>query len=118
MYRALTNDPSVFAGRVPAGPDPEFDAARALEGEWMGRFVPGPFDPDVPVKLEQLDVPTLIVWGDDDRIVPVEHLATWQAALPRARVEVFRGLGHLLFHEHAAAVDAIGDFAATPLSPA
>ena len=54
----------------------------------------------------------MIQWGSDDRIVPVEHLPPWQAALPAAETEVYPGVGHLLFHEHRPAVDAIARRAA------
>jgi pimeloyl-ACP methyl ester carboxylesterase len=52
-------------------------------------------------------MPILIQWGSHDRIVPVEHLPPWEAALPAAETEVYPGVGHLLFHEHTPAVDAI-----------
>jgi len=111
LYAALTNDPTVFEGLVPAGPDPEFDAARALEGTSMSGFVPGPFDPTLAGKLAGLQVPTMVQWGDDDRIVPVGHLPAWEAALPRPpQVRVYRGVGHLLYHEHPPAVEDVAAF--------
>src|SRR5581483_6367092 len=112
LYRALTNDPTVFEGRVPTGPDEAFEAARALEGQAIGGFMPGPFDPALPDKLRRLDVPTLILWGDDDRIVPAGHAPAWESLVRGSRVEVFPGLGHLLFHEDRAPVEAILAFAA------
>lgn len=39
--------------------------------------------------------PTLIVWGDRDRILPVGHLAAAQRHFPHARVHLFEGVGHL-----------------------
>jgi pimeloyl-ACP methyl ester carboxylesterase len=38
--------------------------------------------------------PSFAVWGDRDRLVPSAHAAGVQAALPQARVEVWRGMGH------------------------
>ena len=32
LAAALTNDPSIWEGRFPSGPDPAFEAARAREG--------------------------------------------------------------------------------------
>jgi pimeloyl-ACP methyl ester carboxylesterase len=40
------------------------------------------------------DVPTLIVWGTDDAIIPSRHAADTQAKLPGSRVEIFEGVGH------------------------
>ncbi len=39
-------------------------------------------------------VPTLIVWGAQDAIIPVEHGAAAHAAIPGSRLEVFDGAGH------------------------
>ena len=40
------------------------------------------------------DVPTLIVWGDHDPILPVRHAHTTHAAIPGSRLEIFEGIGH------------------------
>ena len=40
------------------------------------------------------EVPTLVVWGESDRIIPVEHGYGVQAARPGSRLEVLAGLGH------------------------
>jgi pimeloyl-ACP methyl ester carboxylesterase len=116
LQRALTNDPEgVFAGRVPeGGPDEAFVAAREREGASLGGFVPGPSDPGLLARLAEVRAPVLILWGDDDRIMPLEHLDAWRAALPGARTQVFPGLAHLMFHESREAVDVVGAFAAAP----
>jgi pimeloyl-ACP methyl ester carboxylesterase len=41
-------------------------------------------------------VPTLIVWGDHDRIIPVEHAYRAAEAIPGARLEILEGAGHFL----------------------
>jgi pimeloyl-ACP methyl ester carboxylesterase len=40
------------------------------------------------------EVPTLLVWGKADRIIPVEHGIEAQEAIPGSRLEVFEGAGH------------------------
>ncbi|HEY1777957.1 MAG TPA: alpha/beta fold hydrolase [Solirubrobacteraceae bacterium] len=110
LYVALTNDPSIFEGLVPEGEDAEFEAARALEGASMSGFVPGPFDPTLPAKLETLPMPLLLMWGEDDRIVPIAHLPLWREALPQAEVLTYPGVGHLLYWEDPETVDAIAEF--------
>jgi pimeloyl-ACP methyl ester carboxylesterase len=112
LYSTLTRDPSIFAGRVPSGEDPQFDAARALEGRALGGLVPGPFDPALPAKLAHIAMPTLLIWGDDDQIVPPGHLASWEAALPHARSHVAEGVGHLIWHEHPPVFELVADFLA------
>jgi pimeloyl-ACP methyl ester carboxylesterase len=39
--------------------------------------------------------PTLLVWGDRDRILPVRHLETAKAYLPHAQTHLFSGTGHM-----------------------
>lgn len=41
------------------------------------------------------DMPTLIVWGDQDPMIPVQHGEHAHAAMPGSRLEVFPGAGHL-----------------------
>jgi pimeloyl-ACP methyl ester carboxylesterase len=40
------------------------------------------------------DMPTLIVWGDRDPIIPLQHGLDAHAAIPGSRLEVFPGAGH------------------------
>jgi pimeloyl-ACP methyl ester carboxylesterase len=40
------------------------------------------------------DMPTLIIWGDDDPIIPVRHGHDAHAAIPGSRLELFPGVGH------------------------
>jgi pimeloyl-ACP methyl ester carboxylesterase len=40
-------------------------------------------------------LPTLIVWGEDDSIIPVAHGASAHEAMPGSRFVVFEGSGHL-----------------------
>ncbi len=109
-FAALTNDPDIWIGRIPTGPDPDFAAARQREMESMGRFMTGPFDPQISELLAAIRAPTLLIWGDDDRVIPFAHSRAWKAALPDAPLRVFPGAGHLMFHERREAVEAIPEF--------
>jgi len=40
-------------------------------------------------------MPTLIVWGDRDPMIPVEHGHSAHRAMPGSRLEIFPGAGHL-----------------------
>ncbi|WP_433189278.1 alpha/beta fold hydrolase [Actinoallomurus sp. CA-150999] len=39
--------------------------------------------------------PTLVIWGDRDRILPAAHLDTARRLLPHAEHELFAGVGHM-----------------------
>ncbi|MET3811795.1 alpha/beta fold hydrolase [Arthrobacter sp. UYEF3] len=47
------------------------------------------------VALAESDIPTLVVWGDHDHILPFSHLGAAAAALPHAESHVFSKTGHM-----------------------
>jgi len=60
------------------------------------------------------DIPTLIVWGDSDAIIPVHHADAARETLPTSRVEIFEGSGHYPHCEDPARFAAVlADFIAT-----
>ncbi|MET3950399.1 alpha/beta fold hydrolase [Arthrobacter sp. UYEF36] len=50
---------------------------------------------DLVGALAESDIPTLVVWGDHDHILPYSHLGSATAALPRADSHVFAKTGHM-----------------------
>lgn len=65
------------------------------------------------------EVPTLIVWGEDDSIIPVSHAHAAHEAIPGSRLEVFDGVGHFPHVEVPERfVEVLRDFiATTPVAP-
>ena len=51
-------------------------------------------NPTLPHLLGAVRAPTLIVWGDDDRIVPQSAGRLYAGSIPGARLEIVRGAGH------------------------
>lgn len=43
---------------------------------------------------DALPVPTMIVWGSKDRMIPASHALSVEKELPDCRVEIFDGAGH------------------------
>ncbi|GGL79210.1 hypothetical protein GCM10010129_23620 [Streptomyces fumigatiscleroticus] len=43
-------------------------------------------------------MPTMLLWGDRDSVVPVRHAYGAHAAMPGSRLEIFEGVGHFPFH--------------------
>jgi pimeloyl-ACP methyl ester carboxylesterase len=41
-------------------------------------------------------LPTMIVWGDEDDIIPVTHAYEAHEAIPHSRLEIFTGAGHFV----------------------
>jgi pimeloyl-ACP methyl ester carboxylesterase len=58
-------------------------------------------------------MPTLLIWGDRDAIIPYEHARLAHAAMPGSRLETFRGAGHFPHHaDPARFLDVLYDFLA------
>jgi pimeloyl-ACP methyl ester carboxylesterase len=49
--------------------------------------------------LGDIKQPTLIVWGRDDRVLPLEHGRRGARRLPNATLEIVEGCGHIPFFE-------------------
>ena len=45
-----------------------------------------------PVKIE---IPTLLIWGDQDRVFPKEYAFAYQRLIPGAKVVIITDCGHL-----------------------
>ncbi len=52
------------------------------------------FDRALPHLIRNVEVPTLIAWGDDDQIVPASCGELFLEAMPNARLAVVQGAGH------------------------
>ncbi len=66
------------------------------------------------VDLDQVKAPTLVVWGDRDRLLPMErHADRFRTEIPGVRFEVLPGLGHTpMWDDPGRIAQLIGDFAA------
>jgi pimeloyl-ACP methyl ester carboxylesterase len=47
-------------------------------------------------------MPTMLLWGDRDGVVPVRHAHGAHEAMPGSRLEIFEGAGHFPFHSDPA----------------
>jgi pimeloyl-ACP methyl ester carboxylesterase len=50
---------------------------------------------DTRERLPEIEIPTLVVWGLNDKIVPVEAALGYHRLIPRSRLEIFERTGHL-----------------------
>jgi 3-oxoadipate enol-lactonase len=67
--------------------------------------------PDSTPLLAEIDVPCLVVVGDEDVITPVRESRAMHAAIRGSRLEIIPGAGHLSNLERPAAFNAaLSDF--------
>jgi pimeloyl-ACP methyl ester carboxylesterase len=64
---------------------------------WQPRW----FNPDLEKWLHRIKLPALVMWGDDDKILPPVNATLWQQRLPDARMVMLKDCGHLPHVEHA-----------------
>jgi len=58
---------------------------------WQPRF----YDPLLMKWLQRVKVPTLVLWGADDAILPASYAKGFKERLPHAEIEIFPDCGHL-----------------------
>jgi 3-oxoadipate enol-lactonase len=54
---------------------------------------------DTHARLPQIAMPTLVIHGTEDRLLPVQNGRLIASRIPGARLEIFDGVGHLFFWE-------------------
>jgi len=64
----------------------------------MARFVWPIPDKGIRKRLHRITAPTLVLWGDADRVNPLPYAEEWQRRIKGAALSV-RGGGHMLIHE-------------------
>ena len=69
-----------------------------------------PYDPDLSKWLHRISVPTLLVYGERDRITPMPQSKVWASLIPHAKVETFADAGHLVLDESADAAGTVLEF--------
>lgn len=114
------HDPSFMTGTVLEGhlqPLRVRGSAAAVRRLFRGSAI------DKPVDLAALTMPTLLLWGESDKVVRLAVATKLLDALPHARLEVVAEAGHLVLEEQPAAcrrilLDFLGDLAASPSSRA
>lgn len=65
------------------------------------------FSHQLPHTIGGVTVPTLIVWGKENRVIPAECGAAYLRAMPNARMEIIESAGHWLEREQPEALAQI-----------
>ena len=50
---------------------------------------------DTRHRLPEIEIPTLVVWGLNDHVVPVEAAIGYHRLIPESRLELFERTGHV-----------------------
>jgi pimeloyl-ACP methyl ester carboxylesterase len=93
-----------FADKMLAQVPSEEDADRALTNRFMAAklgWEPRWFNPSLERWLHRIRVPTLVLWGADDKFLPSSYAELWRERVPGAKVELIPQCGHLPHVEKA-----------------
>ena len=58
---------------------------------WQPRW----FNPDLEKWLHRIKLPSLIIWGDEDKVMPADYAGLWRERLPDARLVMIEKCGHV-----------------------
>ena len=95
--RDLFHDQELAEAVIAGSERPELEDA-ALKNRMMTAklsWQPRNHDPQLRKWLHRIKVPTLLVWGDHDRLFPKEYALAYQRLIPGAKVVIIPNCGHL-----------------------
>jgi pimeloyl-ACP methyl ester carboxylesterase len=110
---ACFDDVAAAAPLIPAEVNAEYIASQYRQRTTLASLAWNPsYDPKLERRLAWLRCPTLIVWGEHDRVVPPVYAEALAKAIPGARVEMLPGTGHMpMFEQPEAWSRAVIEFA-------
>ncbi len=111
MNRLAWYDPSKAPPAPPSTPESMVAQARARTT--VARLAWNPYfhNPKLPGRLSRISVPTLIVWGANDGVIPLEHGKRYQELIPGSELVVIPECGHIVLREQPeAGAQAIVEF--------
>lgn len=97
LIRNTFHDPAIAERLLATPPSPE-----QLETLIKNRFTfarlawePRLFDPHLNKWIKRIQLPTQIIWGEQDKILPVAAAQAFREAMPQAAISVIPQCGHL-----------------------
>ena len=101
--RNLFHDQS-FAERMLAHTPSDEEAGLAMRSRFMAAqlgWEPRWFNPALERWLHRISVPSFVVWGRDDKLLPPAYADVWRREIPRCEGELIGDCGHLPHVEKA-----------------
>jgi pimeloyl-ACP methyl ester carboxylesterase len=125
LFREMTNPPRLRQRLFhdPAGamatmliadkPEPEKVLAAYQAMTVLARLVwERPYNPKLAGRLRRVRCPVLLLWGENDTLVPPSYGEAYRKYLPQAELKLLKACGHLgMFEKESDFVRAVADFA-------
>ena len=105
----LFHDPARTAQLLPAEMGADVIVRAYREASSLARLTWNPYlyNPKLARRLRRIAAPTLIVWGKEDRFLPVEYAHAYAELIPASKVRVIDNCGHLVPFEQTEQFTAI-----------
>jgi pimeloyl-ACP methyl ester carboxylesterase len=110
----LAHDPAAALRYFPKQPDPDFNTRLGREVGGYARLIRDnpQGNPKLAQWIHRITVPTLVLWGAEDRLRPTAQGEAWVAGLPDGVLKLVPATGHLILEETPSAGKLITDFLA------
>lgn len=56
---------------------------------------------DLSDKLQLIECPTLVIWGENDDVTPIKMAKAFEAGIKNSKLEIIKGAGHKLHQTHS-----------------
>jgi pimeloyl-ACP methyl ester carboxylesterase len=111
----LFHDPSAALAQLVIPPEASeeqmTEAYKAMAATARLAWNPPGHNPKLAGRLRRIKSPALIIWGDDDKLIPTAYAEEWASRINNARVEIIKECGHMMmFEKEDEFVSAIKDF--------
>jgi pimeloyl-ACP methyl ester carboxylesterase len=95
--RDFFHDPKLADAMVARLSQPELQDIAMKNRVTTAKLVwqPRGYDPHLRKWLHRIDVPTLLLWGANDRMFPMEYAFAWQSLIPGSQAVVIPECGHV-----------------------
>jgi pimeloyl-ACP methyl ester carboxylesterase len=110
----LAHDPLAALRYFPRAPDPSFEARLGREVTGFAKLIRNnpQGNPKLSHWLHRITIPTLVLWGGNDRLRPTAQAQAWMAGLSDGHLQLVPATGHLVFEETPDAGRHVTDFLA------
>jgi pimeloyl-ACP methyl ester carboxylesterase len=114
MRSLLFHDTSHYLATALIADDPD-DERRMLGYQHMTALArlmwERPYSPKLPARLRRVQCPVLLLWGENDALVPPAYGLAYQRHLPQAEWKTIPNCGHLaMFEKESEFVEAVRGF--------
>lgn len=114
MRRLLFHDPDSYMAQLvlPENPDPDKLMAAYQSLTVLARLLwERPYSPHLADRLHRIQCPTLLVWGEQDRLVPPAYGEAYKQHIKGAELKLIPGCGHLpMFEKEGEFVETVAAF--------